>query len=87
MVFQKTYLTQQVNSFFYTQQAALNIPQEMGQVNVAALHSIKPIDSPKQKFRASVWTVIGALRILKLWKRRKLTIRHSEAWEGIHELK
>ena len=67
LVFQKAYLTQQVDSFYYTQQAALDILQDMHLVDVAALHSRRSVNTSRQHFRAIVWAVIAAKRIHRLF--------------------
>lgn len=73
LVFQKAYLTQQVDSFYYTQHAALDILQDMHLVDVAALHSRRAVNTPRQHFRAIVWAVIAATRIHRLF------IKHTKS--------
>ena len=71
LVFQKAYLTQQVDSFYYTQHAAFDILQEMHLVDVAALHSRSAVHTPRQHFRAIVWGVIAVIRIRRLFLKHK----------------
>jgi hypothetical protein len=69
LAFQKSYLTQKVDSFFYTQQAAFDILQDMGLVDTVRLHCQSPCVRPKQRFRARVWVVIAHFRIVRLWQK------------------
>nr|WAW84824.1 pericentrin/AKAP9-like protein [Halisarca dujardinii] len=71
LAFQKFYLTQKVDSFFHTQQAAFDILQDMGLVDIVRLHQQSPCTHPRQRFRARVWVVIAHLRLLHFWRRAK----------------